>query len=99
MKLSDLQQWVAKDWDEHSPKKPDPHLQLLYMIEEFGEVAEAIRKNQGDKKRKDVSVDLEGELGDLLITICTLANTYGVDLEKSASKAQAKITKRHQAGH
>lgn len=99
MTIAEFQAWVQHDWENNSPKMPDAHLQLLYVIEEFGEVAEAIRKNQGDKKRKDVNVDLEGEMGDFMITIATLANSHGISLEKAIQKAQTKIIARHERGH
>lgn|SRR3989338_738923 len=98
MNLNELQKWVKKDWDKASKKKPDPHLQLLYLFEELGEMAEAIRKLSGHKTRKKVTVDLEGEIGDVLIAIATVANNYGIDLGAAASKSKKKIIKRHARG-
>lgn len=95
MRLKDLQNWVKEDWETYSKKMPDPHLQLLYLFEELGEVAESIRKLTGNKDRKKMKVDLEGELGDVLIALTTIANHYKIDLEQSIAKTQVKIRKRH----
>jgi len=98
MDLKELQEWVQEDWDKESKKKPDPHLQLLYLFEELGEMSEAIRKIGGDKERKKVEVDLEGELGDVLIALTTVANNYNIDMAAAALKSKEKIKRRHQRG-
>ncbi len=99
MNLNDLQNWVKEDWEKASKKMPDPHLQLLYLFEELGEVAEAIRKTGGDKERVDKEVDLEGELGDVLVALSTIANSYGIDLGQAAEKSKKKIIECHAKGH
>jgi NTP pyrophosphatase (non-canonical NTP hydrolase) len=58
-------------------------------------VAEAIRRSQGDKEHKNARMHLEEEMGDLLISICTVAVGQGIDLESAAKKAKAKIIQRH----
>lgn len=98
MNISELQQWVRTDWEEHSNNRPDPHLQLLYLFEELGEMAEAIRKNSGYKDRKDEVMDLEGEMGDVLIALATVANNYNIDLEAATQKSKEKIAQRHKDG-
>ncbi len=57
-------------------------------------MAEAIRKKHG-KKTKKVKIDLEEEMGDVLISLCTVANQYDVDLEKAFFKSKKKIQQRH----
>lgn len=98
MTINELQQWVRDDWAERSPISPSTELQLLYIIEEFGEVAEAIRKSSGAKERKDSTVDLGSELADLLISITTLANNFDVDLEQEVDKFKQKLATRHEQG-
>ena len=44
MTIQDLQKWVQKDWEINSKHTPTVEFQLLYIIEEFGEVAEVLRK-------------------------------------------------------
>ena len=60
-------------------------------------MAEAIRKKHG-KKTKKVKIDLEEEMGDVLISLCTVANQYDVDLEKAFLKSKKKIQQRHKKG-
>ena len=98
MTIRDLQDWVEEDWAKASKKRPDPHLQLIFLFEELGEMAEAIRKSSGDKERKQMTVDLEGEMGDVMIAMATLANHYKVDLTHAVQKFQEKMKGRHQAG-
>lgn len=94
MTIQELQQWVRNDWDTNSKVRPTLEAQLLFAIEEFGEVAEAIRKRtvKGDYKVDDDK--LGSEFGDLLITIVTLANTFDVDLTKEVKGFQAKLASR-----
>jgi len=98
MNLKELQEWVNEDWSKASKKNPDPHLQLLYLFEELGEMCEAIRKMSGDKERKNMDADLEGELGDVLIVLATVANNYGIDLNSAVLKSKKKIIERHKRG-
>lgn len=99
MTITDLQQWVADDWRQRSKHQPTVELQLLYIMEELGEVAEAIRKKDGKKDRKQFELDLGSEMADLIISIMTLANHFEVDIEGEVKKFQERITKRHSEGH
>ena len=99
MTITDLQQWVAHDWRQRSKHQPTVELQLLYIMEELGEVAEAIRKQDGKKDRKQLEVDLGSEMADLVISIMTLANHFEVNLEQEVQKFQERITKRHNDGY
>lgn len=58
MTIREFQDWVGESWVDYKGALPDKHLQLLYLVEEFGEVAEAIRKGQGDKDHKQAVIDL-----------------------------------------
>lgn len=95
MTIREFQEWVGQSWQEYKGAMPSEHLQLLYLIEEFGEVAEAIRKKQGDKDYKKATMNLEEEMGDFLISLNTLAFAQGIDLEVAAKKAKEKIIARH----
>ncbi|HTK39545.1 MAG TPA: MazG nucleotide pyrophosphohydrolase domain-containing protein [Patescibacteria group bacterium] len=96
MTIEELQQWVDEDW-KRSSKPPTLEAQLLFAIEEFGEVAEAIRKKT---MKHDYKVDdnaLGSEFADLVITITTLANTFDVDLTKELRGFQQKLESRRAA--
>ncbi len=98
MTITQLQQWVRDDWAKRSNHQPSTELQLLYILEELGEVAEAIRKTGGAKARKDIKVNLGSELADLIISITTLSNSFDVDLEKEINLFQVRLAQRHKAG-
>lgn len=95
MNFEELQKWVEEDWKHSSEKIPDRHLQLIYLIEELGEVMEAIRMFQGDKKRKKNKSDIEKEMGDLIIALTTIANSYEINLTRAINRSRDKIIKRH----
>lgn len=99
MTINELQTWVKEDWRKRSTHQPSVELQLLYILEELGEVAEAIRKTGGSKARKDIKVDLGSELADLLVSITTLSNHFDIDLEKEIILFQLRLAARHGAGY
>lgn len=99
MTLSELQSWVDEDWKQRSSHQPDVQLQLIYLFEELGEMAEAIRKQDGNKNRKTTDTDLAGEMADVLISLTTLANYFDIDLAEAVEHVQAKITARHAEGY
>lgn len=94
MTIAELQEWVEKDWVENSKVKPSLEAQLLFAIEEFGEVAEAIRKKTVSDDYKIDDDKLGSEFADLLITITTLANTFNIDLTHEVKGFQAKLASR-----
>lgn len=94
MTIQELQEWVKQDWEQNSKIKPDLATQLLFAMEEFGEVAEAIRKKTVNNDYKPDDDKLGSEFADLLITITTLANTFSIDLTKEVKGFQAKLASR-----
>ena len=98
MNMQDLQKWVEQDWATGNRERPTVELQLLYIIEEMGEVAEAIRKGQSAKPRTDKEADLGSELADLLISVVTLSNHFEIDLSRELEIFQERMTARHSAG-
>ncbi len=94
MTIEELQKWVNDDWKKNSKLKPDLQAQLLFAIEEFGEVAEAIRKKtmSGDYKQDDDK--LGSEFADFLVTLVTLANTFDINLTKEMEGFQTKLAAR-----
>lgn len=94
MRIKQIQNWTVEAWKK-SNKSVDEKQELLFLIEEIGEMAEAVRKIQGKKKNKKFRADLEKEFGDTLLSIITLANRYGVDLEKAFKKTMNSVEKRY----
>lgn len=75
--LSDLQEYIKeKDF------RPDlKHAYFLKLVEEVGELSEALRK---DKRMKNLGIKgtIEEELYDVLYYVLALANVYDIDLEE-----------------
>jgi NTP pyrophosphatase (non-canonical NTP hydrolase) len=61
------------------------------LVEEVGELAKAIRKNNGQKVDKNSTHhDVEEELGDVLWLVLDLSNRLGIDLEKAFNDKEVK---------
>jgi len=54
----------------------------LWFSEEIGELARALRRDDGSPRSKD---ELAAEFADVLAWLATLASMSGVDLEKAAA--------------
>lgn len=94
MHLKEMQDWTREAWKK-SKKKVDEKLELIFLMEEIGEMAEAIRKNAGQKDNKNIKVDLEKEMGDILLSLITIAIRYDIDLEKAFRKVKKDVEQRY----
>jgi NTP pyrophosphatase (non-canonical NTP hydrolase) len=72
----------AHDYD---PEKKQGY--MLKLVEEVGELAEAVRKNKRAKKDK-FKGSIEEELYDVLYYVVALANVYDIDLEECVEKKE-----------
>lgn len=75
---------------------------VLDLISELGEVAKEILRatNYGEHETFETTSDLEGELGDVLYSLCMLATTLNVDLDEALSATLHKYEVRWQEkGH
>jgi len=81
MRIKQIQNWTNEAWKK-SNKSVDEKQELLFLIEEIGEMAEAIRKINGKKENKDIKVDLEKEMGDILLSIISLAALVQPSIDK-----------------
>ena len=76
-----------------------PLANLARLSEEVGELAREINHEHGPKKKK--STESEGsiaeELGDIVFTIATLANSLGIDLEEVVRANLDKVVERDTA--
>jgi len=57
----------------HNDKRRGATATMLWLVEEVGELAEAIRRDDGENIRE--------ELADCFAWVGALANLYGIDLE------------------
>ncbi len=65
----------------------------LLIGEELGELFKAIRKSENlNIDKNSIFTSVEGELADILIYICAIANRYKIDLE-AAFRLKEEINK------
>ncbi|TGC08936.1 MazG nucleotide pyrophosphohydrolase domain-containing protein [Methanolobus halotolerans] len=72
MEIAEFQQLMS-DLYAHNDKKRGPAATMLWLVEEVGELAEAIRRDDCENIRE--------ELADCFAWVGALANLYGIDLE------------------
>ena len=77
MQIKELQKYI-KDKD-YKPELKDKY--FLKLIEEVGELSEAIRKNSR-MENNSIKGTIEEELYDVLYYIFALANIYDINLEE-----------------
>ncbi len=55
---------------------------FLWIVEEVGELAEALRKYQEENEKKEQALkNVEMEMADIIAWVTSLANVLGIDLE------------------
>lgn len=94
--LNELQSDVHKWASQFEHPYFSPLSMMAAMTEEVGEVARVVNSEYGDKKKKDGEYikSLEEELGDLLFSICCMANDQKVSLTDAMDKKFDKLYKR-----
>ncbi|WP_081438752.1 MazG nucleotide pyrophosphohydrolase domain-containing protein [Pseudofrankia asymbiotica] len=79
--LADLQRYVAEMETERGFTDRTVHDQTWRLMEEAGELARAVRKNNGQRTLTGELVgSVDEELVDLLIFACSIANRLDIDL-------------------
>lgn len=65
---------------------------MARLTEETGEVAREISHRFGPKKKKEVEdkVELEEEIADVIFTLCCLANSLDLDIDRGFKKVMDK---------
>ncbi|NJE84257.1 nucleotide pyrophosphohydrolase [Thermococcus sp. CX2] len=77
MELREFQEMIREIYF-HKDSKRGVDKTFLWFVEEIGELAEAIRKNDMEA--------MEEEFADVLAWLSSLANLVGIDLEEAAKK-------------
>lgn len=77
MTLNEFQKIISEKYEKRDRQRGTPAT-FLWFIEEVGELATALAKDNQDNK--------EEEFADVLAWLCTLANINDVDLEKALRK-------------
>ena len=65
---------------------------LARLTEETGEVARELNHHFGPKKKKSTeeTKELEDEIGDIIVTLCCLANSLNLNLDRGFGHAMDK---------
>ena len=80
--LADFQTYVTRLEEERGFTRQDVLAKCLLLGKEVGELFKAVRKVQGIALDATARVDgPAGELADVFIFLCAIANRLGVDLE------------------
>ncbi|KKT80855.1 MAG: hypothetical protein A2925_03040 [Candidatus Yanofskybacteria bacterium RIFCSPLOWO2_01_FULL_44_22] len=98
MTIQELQKRIKEFSKEHNLDSA-PEYKILDAISELGEVAkEMLKMTDYGKKRAEFKDEMKSELGDLLYSVVTIANSLNVDLEEVIDKVLAKYEKRLEKG-
>lgn len=96
----DFQELIKQTKKVHRkfPRKWDKKTQFINLVEEIGELANAILLKSSDKPEKRRRADLEDSFADLLFALIVTAEEYEIDLEKSLKQTLDAIEKRQKKG-
>lgn len=82
--LSDFQKYVHELEEERGFTEHTIIQNCLCLGEEMGELFKAVRKAENMKIDHNSKIgSIEEELADILIFVCSIANKYGINLEKA----------------
>jgi len=96
--MKGIQDKVRKFCSDHNLESPPEH-RVLDALSELGEVAKEILK-MSDYGRKPLEYreELRSEMGDLLYSIITIANSFDIGLEEALNMVLEKYGKRLEKG-
>lgn len=92
MGLKKVQEDVHKWTSQFEPQYWQPHEILARLMEETGELAREVNHLYGPKKKKGSEDEraIDQEIGDVIFTLCCLANSKGIDLDDAWGKVMDK---------
>jgi NTP pyrophosphatase (non-canonical NTP hydrolase) len=91
-----LMQKQVEEFDKAHGWSDDKPAQIaLHAVEELGELARELLKEEGYKKGKPNSDELKSELMDLLYLILKIANKYDIKLEDEWRRTLERYAKRY----
>lgn len=98
MTIQELQKRI-REFSKNNNLDSAPEYKILDTISELGEVAKEMLKmtNYGKEKMK-FRDEMKSELGDLLYSVTTIANSLNVDLEEAIESVLIKYEKRLKNG-
>lgn len=92
MPLREIQHQVDQWTAQFSTQYWQPHEILARLMEETGELAREVNHLYGPKKKKpeEEARELGEEIGDIIFTLCCLANSKKIDLDESFTRVMEK---------
>lgn len=97
--LNDLTQKTAKIASQMSNNKPwSIHNRLAELMEEVGELANAIQTQEGYKSTKRKKSDVTNSVCDILFELLLIADHYNIDLDKEYPEVLSEIDTRRKNG-
>lgn len=97
--LNDYLKDTKKVCDEMpNPKKWGPHHRFAELVEEVGELANAIQTDEGYKSKKRKKSEVIDSICDILYEVFMMAATYKVNLDKEYPKVLKQIDSRRKSG-
>jgi len=96
MELKNIQKQVDDFVSQYKMGYWEPLEILARLVEETGELAREINHLYGPKKKKpeEGTKELADEMGDIIFTLCCLANSKGIDLDKAFQRVMDKYYNR-----
>lgn len=79
-------------------KQWNAHIRFVELIEEIGELANAIQTEEGYKSKKRKKSDLTDSICDALFEILAIAGKYKIDLDKEYPLVLREIERRRRDG-
>jgi NTP pyrophosphatase (non-canonical NTP hydrolase) len=89
---------VAEAIERKRGKRWDAKTRLIDLMEEAGELANAVLVEQGNKPLRRKKSDLVDSVCDVLFAVFMMANVYDIDLEKEYLKVLDHIKERDRKG-
>lgn len=74
------------------------HTRFVELVEEVGELANAIQTHEGFKSKKRKKSDLTNSVCDVLFELLSIAAHYKIDLDKEYPEVLKEIDQRRKAG-
>ena len=98
MTIKELQNKIAAFSKEHHLDSA-PEYKILDAVSELGEVAkEMLKMTDYGKSGVKFREEIKSELGDLLYSVTTIANSLDIDLEEAVNSVLVKYEKRLKKG-
>ncbi len=95
--LKKIQKYLKEKYEISKPEEiKNTQRYFLKLIEEVGELAEVIRKDQR-MSNDNIKGTIEEELSDVLYYVLMIANTYDIDMESCFRLKEEHNSKRY--GH